>query len=219
MFVCVCTHTHTHIYIYIYIYIHWLYIVVQRACTHTHTQTYTHTNSHVYIYIYIYIPDVIVSFRYFYPYFHHHFPTKIYGYRNQKIKEKKKIVWDVLWKRIERYFIFMTILFDFCNLISKWPFKSHGICQSFLFKGQYWYNWTHSRYAYAFKFSPKVKCNTDIRDLSGPEKKYLISGFGLFFLGNTGSKLRPDKIYLIHGFLLYQGILYPGYTVLVKKIM
>ena len=33
----------------------------------------------------------------------------------------------------------------------------------------------------------------------------LISGFGLFCFGNTGSNLGPDKKNLISGFLLYQG--------------
>ena len=46
-------------------------------------------------------------------------------------------------------------------------------------------------------------CNPDISGLSGSEKKYLISGFGLFIFGNTGSNLGPDNIYLISGFLLY----------------
>ena len=53
----------------------------------------------------------------------------------------------------------------------------------------------------------QIQCNPNIRELSGPENKYLISGFGLFGLGNTGSNLEPDKIALISGFLLY-----PGYT-------
>ena len=46
--------------------------------------------------------------------------------------------------------------------------------------------------------------------MSRPEKKYLISGFGLFCLGNTGSNLGPEKISLISGSLLY-----PGYTVMI----
>ena len=44
-----------------------------------------------------------------------------------------------------------------------------------------------------------VQCNPDIRELSGPENKPLISGFGLFCLGNTGSNLGPEKISLISG--------------------
>ena len=47
-----------------------------------------------------------------------------------------------------------------------------------------------------------LQCNPDIRELSGPENKYLISGFGLFYLGNTGCNLGPDK----------KSLLYPGYT-------
>ena len=43
-------------------------------------------------------------------------------------------------------------------------------------------------------------CNPDIRELSGPEKKYLISGFGLFYI-------HTEKIYLISGFILYLGFL------------
>ena len=53
-----------------------------------------------------------------------------------------------------------------------------------------------------------LQCNPDIRELLGPENKYLISGFGLFCLGNTGSNFGPEKISLISEFLLY-----PGYTV------
>ena len=44
-----------------------------------------------------------------------------------------------------------------------------------------------------------IQCNSDIRELSGPEKKSLISGFGLFCLGNTGSNLGPHTISLISG--------------------
>ena len=55
-----------------------------------------------------------------------------------------------------------------------------------------------------------VQSNPDIREVSGPENKYLISGFGLFCLGNTGSNLGPYKS------LLYPGILYQGYTVYVN---
>ena len=40
----------------------------------------------------------------------------------------------------------------------------------------------------------ELQCNPDIRQLPGPEKKSLISGFGLFCLGNTGSNLGPEKI-------------------------
>ena len=46
--------------------------------------------------------------------------------------------------------------------------------------------------------------------MSAPENKSLISWFGLFCLGNTGSNLGPEKISLISEFLLYQ-----GYTVIV----
>ena len=38
--------------------------------------------------------------------------------------------------------------------------------------------------------------------------------FALFCLGNSGSNLGPEKIPLIAEFLLYQGCLYPGYTVI-----
>ena len=62
-----------------------------------------------------------------------------------------------------------------------------------------------------------MQFNKDIRELSRPEKKYLISGFGLFCLGNTGSNLGLEKISYISAFLLYQGLLYPGYTVDVRK--
>ena len=48
-----------------------------------------------------------------------------------------------------------------------------------------------------------------MRELSGPEKRSLLSGFGLFCLGNTGSNLGPEK------YILYPGLLYPGYTILV----
>ena len=43
------------------------------------------------------------------------------------------------------------------------------------------------------KDSLNIQCNPDIRELSGPETKYLISGFGLFCLRNTGSNLEPEK--------------------------
>ena len=46
-----------------------------------------------------------------------------------------------------------------------------------------------------------IQCNPDIRELSGPEK-YLISGFGLFCLSNTGSNLGPKIISLISGSLI-----------------
>ena len=39
-----------------------------------------------------------------------------------------------------------------------------------------------------------IQSNPDIRELLGPEKKSLISGFGLFWLGNKGSNLGPEKI-------------------------
>ena len=45
-----------------------------------------------------------------------------------------------------------------------------------------------------------IQCNPDIRELSGHENKYLISGFGLFCLGNTGSNLGPDKSLLYQSF-------------------
>ena len=54
--------------------------------------------------------------------------------------------------------------------------------------------------------SPRLQCIPDIRELSGPEKKSLISGFVYFIYINTGSNLGPEK------FLLYQGLLHPGYT-------
>ena len=44
-----------------------------------------------------------------------------------------------------------------------------------------------------------VQCNPDIRELSWPENKSLISRFGLCCLGNTGSNLEPEKISLISG--------------------
>ena len=53
-----------------------------------------------------------------------------------------------------------------------------------------------------------LQCNPDIRELSGPENTSLISRFGLFCLGNTGSNLGPEKISLISGFLLYPGFSY-----------
>ena len=56
-----------------------------------------------------------------------------------------------------------------------------------------------------FKRGNAIQCNTDIRDLLGPKNKCLIFVFGLFCLGNTGSNLEPEKIYLIFKFLLYQG--------------
>ena len=45
-----------------------------------------------------------------------------------------------------------------------------------------------------------IYCNPDIRELSGPDGTSLISGFGLFCLGNTGSNLRPEKTSLISRF-------------------
>ena len=48
-----------------------------------------------------------------------------------------------------------------------------------------------------------IQCNTDIRELSGPEKKSLVSGFSLFCLGNTGSNLGLERIALISGSLIY----------------
>ena len=42
--------------------------------------------------------------------------------------------------------------------------------------------------------------------MSGPENKSLISGFGLFCLGNTVSNLGLYKISLISVFLLYSGL-------------
>ena len=59
-----------------------------------------------------------------------------------------------------------------------------------------------------------IQCNPDIRELLGPEKKYLISGFLLypglvyFIYINTGSNMGPEKTSLISELLLY-----PGYTV------
>ena len=49
-------------------------------------------------------------------------------------------------------------------------------------------------------FTNHIQCNPNIRELSGPDNKSLISGFGLFCLGNTGSNLGPGEI------LLYQGL-------------
>ena len=46
------------------------------------------------------------------------------------------------------------------------------------------------------------QCNPDIRELSGPETKSLISGFGIFCLGNTGSNLGPEKTPLVSGSLI-----------------
>ena len=46
----------------------------------------------------------------------------------------------------------------------------------------------------------------DIRELSGPDKKSLISVFGLFCLGNTGSNLGPEK----------KSLLYPSHVVLLN---
>ena len=63
-----------------------------------------------------------------------------------------------------------------------------------------------------------LQCNPYIRELSELEKRSLISGFGLFGLGNTGSNLRPDKFSLIPGFLLYTGLLYQGYIFLVWRL-
>ena len=47
-----------------------------------------------------------------------------------------------------------------------------------------------------------IQCNSDIRELSGHDNKSLISGFGLFCLGNTGSNFEPSKSYLISGSLI-----------------
>ena len=47
-----------------------------------------------------------------------------------------------------------------------------------------------------------IQCNPNIRELSGPDIKSLISGFGLFCLANTGSNLGPEKISLISGSLI-----------------
>ena len=46
----------------------------------------------------------------------------------------------------------------------------------------------------------QIQCNPDIRELSEPENKSLISG--LFCLGNTGCNFGQDKIFLISGFLI-----------------
>ena len=64
------------------------------------------------------------------------------------------------------------------------------------------------------EFIISLQCNQDIRELSGLENNYLISGFGLFCYIITGSNLGPAKISLISGFLLY-----PGYTVFVLLMM
>ena len=53
-----------------------------------------------------------------------------------------------------------------------------------------------------------------MRELLGPASKSLISGFGLFCLGNTGSNLGPETISLISEFLLYS-----GYTVINKEYL
>ena len=58
-----------------------------------------------------------------------------------------------------------------------------------------------------------IQWNSDIRELLGLDNKSLISGFGLFSLGNTGSNLGPEKISLISKFILYHGLFYPGYSV------
>ena len=71
----------------------------------------------------------------------------------------------------------------------------------------------------AQKIMKLIQCNSDMRELSGPEKNYLISGFLLypglvyFIYINKGYNFGPEKITLIFGFLLYPGILYSGYTV------
>ena len=44
-----------------------------------------------------------------------------------------------------------------------------------------------------------ILCIPDIRELSGPENRSLISGFCIFCLDNTGSNLGPEKICLISG--------------------
>ena len=48
-----------------------------------------------------------------------------------------------------------------------------------------------------------LQCKPDITELSGPENKSLISWFGLFCLGKTGSNLGPAK-----KSLLYSGFSY-----------
>ena len=64
-------------------------------------------------------------------------------------------------------------------------------------------------------FGEKVKCNPDIRELSGPEKS-LISEFILyqFCLGNTGSNFGKKKSLLYSDVSLISGLLYTGYTVI-----
>ena len=64
-----------------------------------------------------------------------------------------------------------------------------------------------------FFFCFVLQCNSDIRELSEPENKSLISSFGQFCFGNTGSNLGPEKITFISRFILYPDLLYPGYTV------
>ena len=50
-----------------------------------------------------------------------------------------------------------------------------------------------------------IQCNPDIRELSGPYTKSLISRFGLFCLGNTGSNLGPEKTSLFIWVSFYPG--------------
>ena len=45
----------------------------------------------------------------------------------------------------------------------------------------------------------KLQCSLDIRELSGPGNKSLISGFGLFCLDNTGCNLGSETTSLISG--------------------
>ena len=51
-------------------------------------------------------------------------------------------------------------------------------------------------YIYIYIYT-HTQCNPDIREISELENKYLISGFGLFCLGNTGFNLGLEKISLI----------------------
>ena len=51
----------------------------------------------------------------------------------------------------------------------------------------------HINHCWLFKVKSSlyIQCNPDIRELSGPWNKSLISGLGLFCLGNTGPNLGP----------------------------
>ena len=55
-----------------------------------------------------------------------------------------------------------------------------------------------------FKRENNIQCNPDIKELFWEQvsyiRVYLISGFHIFCLGNTGSNLGPEKISLISGF-------------------